>query len=282
MNDVKADQTSLDKAGREYWNKSWDVQSLPRVWDIKTNGLGNYVERAFFKSLSGAINATGLDGAGASLVEVGCARSQVLPVLAKELGLRVFGIDYSENGCEQARMILRRENVAGEIHCHDVFSLSDHLVGQFDIVISFGLIEHFKDTNEIVAALSRLVKPGGLVFTNLPNMNGVTGMGQRLANRDIYDIHVPLTPEEVRKAHENAGLAVLACNYFLSTNFGVLNLGEAKASAAWWFRKIVLAVLARLSMGVWLAERFGLRLPVSRLFSPYINCVATKPVQSDQ
>src|SRR5207247_404436 len=133
------------------------------------------------------------------LVEVGCARSAVLPLFAKRLGFRVAGIDYSPNGCEQTRLMLEREGVTGDIYCCDVFSIPDDLVERFDMVVSFGLIEHFSDTMAIVAALSRLLRPGGLIFTSVPNMHGITGFVQKTLNKRIYDIHVPITAEAMRR-----------------------------------------------------------------------------------
>lgn len=267
-----------DKAGQDYWNLAWDDTPLPDVWDVDSKRLRNHVEREFFVYLGKAFENNGMVGCEKLLVEVGCARSQVLPVLAKRLGMTVAGIDYSPNGCEQTRLILKREDVTGEVYCCDIFTIPEYLFGKFDIVISFGLIEHFSNTTEIVSALAKLLKPEGLIFTNIPNMRGTTGFAQKMLNRAVYDIHVPLTPTQMGDAHEQAGLHVLKCNYFLSSNFGVVNLGESHwKNLGWWSKKVILALLARVSMGVWLFEKLVGCLPVSRTFSPYVNCIAIKP-----
>jgi 2-polyprenyl-3-methyl-5-hydroxy-6-metoxy-1,4-benzoquinol methylase len=248
------------------------------VWDVDTKRLLNHVEREFFLWITKTLERLGKTGPDVRLVEVGCARSQALPVLAKRLGLSVAGIDYSPNGCEQTRVMMEREGVRGEVYCSDIFAIPDSLKGKFDIVVSFGLIEHFSDTREIVSALAQLMKPGGVILTNIPNMRGTVGLAQKFLNRGIYDIHVPLTPSLVRDAHEKAGLRVIKCGYFLSCNYGVVNLGKPnQRSLRWWAKKIVLASLARLSMMVWLIERTLGKFPVTQLFSPYVNCVAVKP-----
>lgn len=238
----------------------------------------NHVEREFFRWIAGALQCLGKTGPDVHLVEVGCARSQALPVLAKSLGVSVAGIDYSPNGCEQTRIMMKREGVSGEVYCSDIFAIPDSLIGSFDVVVSFGLIEHFSDTNEIVSALAKLLKPGGIILTSIPNMRGTTGFFQRVLNRSIYDIHVPLSPSQVRIAHEAAGLTVVECDYFLSTNYGVLNLGKTnRQSMGWWARKVILTILTRMSMAAWLIERKFGSLPSSRAFSPYINCIAVRP-----
>lgn len=267
-----------DKAGQEYWNLTWDNYPVPNVWDVDSKRLPNHVEREFFLWIAGTLESLGKTSPDVHLVEVGCARSQALPVLAKRLGVSVAGIDYSPNGCEQTRTMMKREGVSGEIYCSDIFAVPDTLQGRFDVVVSFGLIEHFSNTNEIVSALAGLLKPGGVIFTNIPNMRGTPGFLQRVLNREIYDIHVPLTPSQIRIAHEAAGLRVMEAAYFLSNNYGVLNHGDPnRRDLGWWTKKIALAILARVSMVVWLFERRLGKFPTSQAFSPYVNCIAMRP-----
>ena len=270
--------TDQDKAGRNYWNETWRQLPLPPVWDIDSKRLRAYVERAFFQYISGVLKRHGHLSPETHLIEVGCARSPALPVLAKRLNIKVAGLDYSPNGCQQTLLMLEREGVAAEVYCHDLLELPQYLLEKFDVVVSFGLIEHFSSTQGVISILAKLVKPGGIIITSIPNMNGVPGFFQKVLNRTIFDIHMPLTPEDVCGANRVNGLDVLACGYFLATNFGVINLGTPyRRDGVWWFKKILSALLARISMGVWLMDHLGVKLPVSRAFSPYINCVAARP-----
>lgn len=267
-----------DLAGQTYWNRSWDAAPRTRVWAVESGNIRAAMERSLFLYMSRMFAEHEVSNKNKLLIEVGCAGSAVLPLIAKKFEFQVAGIDYSPIGCEQARIMLDREGVEGDIYCCDIFSIPDALAGKFDVVVSFGLIEHFSDTTAIVNAVSRLVKPGGLIFASVPNMNGLTGLIQKILDKDVYRKHVPLTAEAVRKAHERAGLDIVSCGYFLSINLGVVNINSVRIhSLEWWMKKVVLAVLARVSMAVWLWERFLGPLPESRVFSPYINCVATKP-----
>jgi 2-polyprenyl-3-methyl-5-hydroxy-6-metoxy-1,4-benzoquinol methylase len=273
-----SDMGNHDKAGQDYWNQTWDDYPLPSVWDVDSKRLLNHVEREFFLWIARTLEGLGKTGPSVHLVEVGCARSRALPVLAKRLGLSVAGIDYSPNGCEQTRAMMNREGVSGEVYCSDIFAVPASLKGGFDVVVSFGLIEHFSNTNEIVSALAGLLKPGGVILTNIPNMRGTIGFVQKILNRRIYDIHVPLTPSQVKSAHEAAGLSVIEAGYFLSSNFGVVNLGDPnRKDPGWWAKKIALAILVRISMAVWWVERKFGKFPASQAFSPYVNCVGIRP-----
>jgi len=267
-----------DHAGLEYWDSNWQRQSLPALWDINGQSLGRYVEKAMFAYFAHALAGKKQQNVNKSLVEVGSACSAVLPLFNTELGYSITGIDYSPAGCAQTRAILAREGVTGAVVEADVFSPPPELLESFDAVVSIGLVEHFSDTGAIIEALAALLKPGGVMITSVPNMNGSVGLAQKVLDSAVYEIHVPLTRERLRSAHVSAGLMVEHCDYFLPSNFGVCNLN--KTSVRTWYgglKKVCLAALCRLSMiSWWLEQRFG-RLPTSRLFSPYVNCLSVKP-----
>lgn len=60
---------------------------------------------------------------------------------------------------------------------------------QYDMVLSFGLIEHFNDTKAIIKTHFAFLKPGGTLFITLPNFTGVNGWVQRKFDRENYDKH---------------------------------------------------------------------------------------------
>jgi len=84
------------------------------------------------------------------------------PYFAKEFGFKVYGIDYSEIGCKQAREVLSNTGVEGNVICAIFFSPPENLIDAFDVVVSFGVVEHFEDTAGI-AAFSRFLKPNGIL-----------------------------------------------------------------------------------------------------------------------
>lgn len=59
----------------------------------------------------------------------------------------------------------------------------------YDLVLSFGLIEHFNDTKAIIETHLQFLKPGGTLFITLPNFKGVNGWVQRKFDRSNYDKH---------------------------------------------------------------------------------------------
>jgi cyclopropane fatty-acyl-phospholipid synthase-like methyltransferase len=179
------------------------------------------------------------------LLEIGCARSAWLPYFAKEFGFKVYGVDYSELGCEQALQILSNEGMEGEIVCSDFFSPPESMIGQFDVVVSFGVLEHFQDAQGCILAFSKYLKRNGIMITNIPTL---------------------------LEAHQKSGLELVSCNYFLSANFGVVNFENQRGNVIY---EWILQSFCWLNRVIWFFENL---IPVnpSRWCSPYINCVAMK------
>jgi SAM-dependent methyltransferase len=83
-------------------------------------------------------------------------------------------LDYSPVGCELARRNFEMLGIPVTVHQADLLD-PDLDIGQFDLVYSLGLIEHFRDLAEVVAAHARLVKPSGVLLLGVPNYRGLNG-----------------------------------------------------------------------------------------------------------
>jgi cyclopropane fatty-acyl-phospholipid synthase-like methyltransferase len=266
--------TQVDKATREYWSQLW--QHSPRVPEPADAGATylNELLRQFFGEHLSHVPS------GSSLIEVGCGNSAWLPHFAQHHGCRVAGIDYSEAGCESARAILQRECVEGSVYCADVFAPPPELFRRFDVVVSTGVIEHFAETVSIVQAIAKLARPGGLVLTTIPNLAGWLGTVQRRLDRHVYEKHIPLRCEDVRAAHEQAGLMVLRCAYIGTLDFHMCNLNATDVhSAVGQSKRLALHALMALSRVLWWGEKkFGAISP-NRLTASGVVCAACLPAR---
>jgi hypothetical protein len=164
------------------------------------------------------------------------------------------------------------------VTCADLFAPPDALLGRFDVVTSFGVVEHFDDTAGCVRALARMLRPGGMVLTEVPNMAGGVGAIQRALDRAVYDMHVPLDAEALATAHRDAGLVDVSSEYLVFASSGVLNADELPPSIAKSAKRaLILRPLAALSLGIWCLESAGVRLPPNRWTSPYVLCTGRTP-----
>jgi 2-polyprenyl-3-methyl-5-hydroxy-6-metoxy-1,4-benzoquinol methylase len=261
-----------DEAGKHYWDKTYQRAASPRALDPHDRGIRNYSKRQFHEFLSKAL--VGMHGR--NLLEIGCGDSVFLPYFSNELGLNVSGIDYSEAGCEKASGMLVREGVSGEVVCADVFCPPARLLGKFDVVVSFGVVEHFVETAECLSAFARFLKPGGTILTFVPNMNGLMGRLQKLLDSKVYAKHIPLDHSALRQAHEQAGLSVLHCDYFQFNNFFVPNINEVtQGSLEWYVKSAFLKLLHYASGVIWLLEMLIRPFSPNGFVSPFIICTAT-------
>jgi SAM-dependent methyltransferase len=272
--DLDSDVTeNEDKAGQRYWEGAWSGAAVPVAVNPRIRGLNNYVNRRIHERLSSVF--TGVAPASA-LLEIGCGASAWLPYFAREFGFRVAGVDYSPEGCGLARAALRRAGVEADVVCTDFFTPPPGLLEAYDLVFSFGVAEHFTDTAGCLRSFLRFLKPGGLMVTIVPNMNGITGALQRLVDRTVYDIHVPLDRSALELAHRGAGLTEVRCEHLLAMNLNVVNAERRRGTI---FYRAFVRGRSWISKGVWVLESALAPLPPNPLTSPYLLCVGRKPAR---
>ncbi|MGE5200469.1 MAG: class I SAM-dependent methyltransferase [Acidobacteriota bacterium] len=263
-----------EKVDKTYWDDVWQPAEIPRAVMPEIDTLRNHSHHRFHSYFDAKLRPAA--GSDRRLIEFGCAQSAWLSYFARHLGFAVTGIDYSERGCAKAKAVLRRDGVAGEIVHADFTAPPPRLLDAFDVGVSFGVAEHFEDTAECLAAFRRFLKPGGRLLTVIPNLAGSAGALQRLLSRKIYDIHVVIDREALADAHRRAGLEVLDCRYIECSNFGIVTIEPGGSPVARVKRMLRLALMG-LSFGTWIVDRYLLRLPETRVFSPYLICAARKP-----
>jgi 2-polyprenyl-3-methyl-5-hydroxy-6-metoxy-1,4-benzoquinol methylase len=261
----------MDKAGKDYWNKTWSEETLPVAVNPEDSCVNNYINRKFHDYFCQVFKE--IDTNRAELLEVGCAKSAWLPYFNKTFDFSVTGIDYSFAGCSMAEAVLKKSKVEGVIVCSDFFSPPSEMIGAFDVVVSFGVAEHFENTAECLSAFAKFLKPGGMLITNIPNMRGLPGFLQMLLNKPVYDIHVPLDRNELQRAHERAGLEIVRSENFLLLNLCVINFGGWKSEL---MIRAVRKIFYVLSKFAWSLETKSALFGPSKYFSPYINCVSIK------
>lgn len=266
---------NIDKAGKKYWDDVWAEDGLPSAVNPHLKGVMNYINRRFHKYFLEAFSE--IETSGMKLLEIGCAKSAWLPYFVKEFGFKVQGIDYSEIGCKKARKILLKAGVGGEIVCANFFSPPNDMYGAYDVVVSFGVAEHFDDTKLCIKAFSNFLKPNGIMITIVPNMGGLIGLAQKFLNRQVFYMHKIIDSETLQKTHEICGLEVLDCNYFILSNFYVVNLkGLRIDSVAFLVKKNIMRLFLGSSLIGWFIESKIGFFKESKLLSSYVFCRSKK------
>ena len=147
---------------------------------------------------------------GLRFLEVGCAPGGWMAFFQKEFGYRVDGVEYVPEAAGLARRNLEMLGVEGEVICDDLFEMRE-AAKKYEVVFSGGFIEHFRDTNDVVARIADLTQDH--VVTLVPNLFGINGAICKTVRPEVYDKHVLIDPETLREAHEKAGLTTQFCGY---------------------------------------------------------------------
>lgn len=269
--------SNKDRAGEKYWSTVWENTPLQPPMNTESKSVNDYGDSILFSLFRRTFS--GMNTTNLNLLEIGCGNSVILPIFAKKFGFSISGLDYSELGCKQSRMILERENIEGEIILGDAFNPSKDLIGRFDVVCSFGVVEHFEDTAGTIAAFAKFLKPGGILITSIPNMKGATGWLHKWLNRPVYNIHVPLDIYDMKKALSSAGLNEKINEYFLPISFAItLYSNDGTFIPYYKLKKVLVKTIRYFSKLIWMLEIHIHPLPARKYFSGGVYTAAIKPL----
>jgi len=204
-------------------------------------------------------------GTGTCL-EFGCFPGRYLAVLG-EFGYEVNGIDLTPRLERDLPNWMRAQGYrTGQFIQADVFT--HQFEKTYDVVCSFGLIEHFAQWPELVERHASLVRPGGWLALSTPNFRGALQQGLHrwldsvnLAEHNLEAMQPRLWAERVKRL----GLEVVMCGHLGPFDFWV---GSQPRS---FFQQTSLKVILRL-------KRIGRLLPDDvGLYAPYCGLIARKP-----
>lgn len=118
---------------------------------------------------------------GDCVLEIGCGMGRYTLSLAKA-GLRVTAMDLSQWLLDRLQEFNAGEHDI-DVHCGDVVEHPPEMTGQFDAVVGLFMLHHVHDLPGVIAAMSRLTRPGGRVVLLEPN-----------PYNPLYYIQIAITP----------------------------------------------------------------------------------------
>jgi 2-polyprenyl-3-methyl-5-hydroxy-6-metoxy-1,4-benzoquinol methylase len=149
-----------------------------------------------------------------SILEIGCAGGEFLCYLAKNFRYKAYGIDFSD-GIEKTRETFICNGLAEPIlYKEDFFTWVTER--QFDVVCSFGFIEHFEDLDMVIKKHALLVKPGGILIITLPNLANLQYVFHWLIDREILKRHniKVMNLKLIRKSFNNLPFTIQYLSYY--------------------------------------------------------------------
>lgn len=165
----------------DHWDSYWQQASRLPV-EVKPN------EQSSTTAILSIIDRFAASGPPLSVLEIGGAPGGWTAHLHKTFGHDVCVLDNSLTGIELTRKNFELLGIPGRVLHRDLFS-AEPPIPQFDLVYSLGLIEHFADTQAIVAAHLAYVRPGGRLMIGCPNLLGINGKIFRRLSPTVFDWH---------------------------------------------------------------------------------------------
>ncbi len=152
-----SDVERFNRLGELWWDASGKMGILHKINPIRVDYISDLAVRYLHRDRFAKQPLGGL-----RLADIGCGGGILSESLA-ELGARVTGVDPAPNNIEVARRHAGKSGL--DIDYRNTTAEALAAAGeQFDIVAALEVIEHVEGQKAFIGMLSRLVKPGGLLF----------------------------------------------------------------------------------------------------------------------
>jgi 2-polyprenyl-6-hydroxyphenyl methylase/3-demethylubiquinone-9 3-methyltransferase len=151
---LNADPSELARfqsVASRWWDPDGEMRPLHDLNPVRLR----YVERA------GPLN-------GKAVLDVGCGGGLLSEAMARA-GARVTGLDLTQDLIDVARLHALESGVAVDYRVESAEQHAAAHTGSYDVVTCMEMLEHVPDPAAAVAALARLVRPGGDLFVSTLN-----------------------------------------------------------------------------------------------------------------
>ena len=158
----------------------------------------------------------GRDSPDQRVLDVGCGGGLLSEGMARR-GARVTGIDLAPGALEVARLHALEAGIAIDYRLVAAETLAESEAGKYDLVTCLEMLEHVPDPAAIVAAIARLVRPGGDVVCSTINRNAksfalaIVGAEYllRLLPKGTHQYARLIRPSELARWARDAGLETI-------------------------------------------------------------------------
>jgi 2-polyprenyl-3-methyl-5-hydroxy-6-metoxy-1,4-benzoquinol methylase len=166
-------------------------------------------------------------GEGRTLLDLGCNWGR-WTIAARRAGYVATGLDRGKNAVRVARQVAGQLGVETEYVVGDIRALP-FPDASFEVVFSYSVIQHLakEDVPTVVSEIGRVLRPGGVVWIEMPNARGPLNLVRQLrrgfsagVGQDVRYWTIP----ELRATFGAIGPVAIAADGFFTINPQVTDL----------------------------------------------------------
>lgn len=257
LNDISHRYAMTDLTSPTYWGDRQTQLKVPK-------------DQGAMKDLLDAIEPFLLQYRHQRWIELGCSPGNVSYLLFNRIPFIPFGVDFSPQAQMYLETMARYAGVHATLFQLDLREFSP--TEPYDVVMSFGLIEHFSNPGEILDHHYRLCRKGGLLVTAIPHFRYLQWLYHRLFDRrDLAKHNISMMNLGTFKGFaERNNLQVLHLGYVGRINFW--NVDDSGPRMKAMIRK-GLSLAVRAFVNRLLAHILP---PHKKLYAPWIVFIARK------
>jgi 2-polyprenyl-6-hydroxyphenyl methylase/3-demethylubiquinone-9 3-methyltransferase len=186
----------FDDVAKTWWDPKGSMGTLHTINPLRTK----FITDAF-------------DLSGRKVLDVGCGGGILTEALAKS-GANATGIDLSKDSIEAAKIHASQHGLNIEYRYENIEDTVAKHAGEFDAITCMEMLEHVPEPGKIIAACSKLLKPGGHAFFSTINRTPkafimVIFGGEyilRLLPRGTHTYKKLIRPDELKQWSQESGL----------------------------------------------------------------------------
>jgi 2-polyprenyl-3-methyl-5-hydroxy-6-metoxy-1,4-benzoquinol methylase len=161
---------------------------------------------------------------GGSILDIGCSSGGFLSTM-KGSAWRLYGIEMESSTAERAR-----KNTGAEVFTGDAMD-APFAPESFDVVTTFDVLEHVYQPREFLTKIKQWLKPGGIYYTMLPNIDSWEA---RMLGSYWYGLELPrhlfhFSPKSLAKLMNSLGF-VEVCTRTSPTTYVEYSAGYLRRS----------------------------------------------------
>jgi len=142
------------------WDKVWIESSVAGGVAFDAPVLENHIDRGKIDFVLPYLPQQG------RAVEVGCGSARLLARLGLVRPYELTAVDTSSEALRSAQQTSQLAGVPIQLVCADVLNLP-FPDSTFDVVLSGGLLEHFREPQKVLREMVRVLRPGGIFYADV-------------------------------------------------------------------------------------------------------------------